>query len=103
MDAKNLFTFKQLLHGASAGLVGVALGAAGIPALQNLIGAPDLFGRRMRVTEVAVADEIASAASLLMGQSDEGQPAVHMRGFCCDGPAAPASALVRAKALDMFR
>jgi coenzyme F420-0:L-glutamate ligase/coenzyme F420-1:gamma-L-glutamate ligase len=85
------------------GAVGVALGAAGIPALQNLIGAPDLFGRRMRVSEVALADEIASAASLLMGQSDEGQPAVHLRGLHCGAPAAPASALVRSRELDMFR
>lgn len=85
------------------GAVGVALGAAGVPALQNLIGAPDLFGRRMRVSEVAIADEIASAASLLMGQSDEGQPAVHLRGFRCEAPAVPASALVRSRELDMFR
>ena len=40
------------------GVVGVALGAAGLPAVRNMIGVPDLFGRKMRVTEVAVADEI---------------------------------------------
>ena len=85
------------------GVVGVALGAAGIPALRDMAGMPDLFGRKMRVTEVAVADEIAAAASLLMGQAAEGQPAVHLRGFFCDAPAAPASALLRAKALDLFR
>lgn len=85
------------------GVVGVALGAAGIPALRDMVGTPDLFGRKMRVTEVAVADEIAAAASLLMGQAAEGQPAVHLRGFFCDAPAAPASALLRAKALDLFR
>jgi len=85
------------------GVVGVALGAAGIPALRDMAGTPDLFGREMRVTEVAVADEIAAAASLLMGQAAEGQPAVHLRGYFCDAPAAPASALLRAKALDLFR
>jgi coenzyme F420-0:L-glutamate ligase / coenzyme F420-1:gamma-L-glutamate ligase len=85
------------------GVVGVALGAAGIPVLRDMAGKPDLFGRRMRVTEVAVADEIAAAASLLMGQAAEGQPAVHLRGFFCGAPAAPASALLRAKALDLFR
>ena len=85
------------------GVVGVALGAAGIPALRDMAGTPDLFGRKMRVTEVAVADEIAAAASLLMGQAAEGQPAVHLRGHFCDAPAAPASALLRAKALDLFR
>jgi coenzyme F420-0:L-glutamate ligase/coenzyme F420-1:gamma-L-glutamate ligase len=68
-----------------------------------MAGTPDLFGREMRVTEVAVADEIAAAASLLMGQAAEGQPAVHLRGYFCDAPAAPASALLRAKALDLFR
>jgi coenzyme F420-0:L-glutamate ligase/coenzyme F420-1:gamma-L-glutamate ligase len=85
------------------GVVGVALGAAGVPALRNLIGAPDLFGRKMRVTEVALADEIASAASLVMGEGDEGIPAVHVRGIACDGRAVPAAALIRPRELDMFR
>jgi coenzyme F420-0:L-glutamate ligase/coenzyme F420-1:gamma-L-glutamate ligase len=85
------------------GVVGVALGAAGVPALRNLIGAPDLFGRKMRVTEVATADEIASAASLLMGQGDEGIPAVHVRGIAFPDEPAPASALIRPRELDMFR
>ena len=85
------------------GVVGVALGAAGIPALRDMAGTPDLFGRTMRVTEVAVADEIASAASLLMGQAAEGQPAVHLRGLSYDAPALTAAALVRNKKLDMFR
>ncbi len=85
------------------GVVGVALGAAGVPSLRNLVGTPDLFGRRMRVTEVASADEIASAASLLMGQSDEGVPAVHVRGLTFREAPAPASALIRPRQLDMFR
>lgn len=85
------------------GVVGVALGAAGIPALRDMAGTSDLFGRKMRVTEVAVADEIAAAASLLMGQAAEGQPAVHLRGLFCDAPVFPASALVRAKEMDLFR
>jgi coenzyme F420-0:L-glutamate ligase/coenzyme F420-1:gamma-L-glutamate ligase len=85
------------------GVVGVALGAAGVPALWNLVGAPDLFGRPMRVTEVAVADQIASAASLLMGEADERLPAVHIRGIVWPALAVPASALVRPKEMDMFR
>jgi len=85
------------------GVVGVALGAAGVPALRNLVGAPDLFGRKMRVTEVAVADEIASAASLLMGESDEGVPAVLVRGVVFRDQPVPASALIRPRELDMFR
>ena len=85
------------------GVVGVALGAAGIPALWNLVGAPDLFGRTMRVTEVALADQIASAASLLMGEADEGLPAVHIRGLTWPAECVPASALVRPREMDMFR
>jgi len=85
------------------GVVGVALGAAGVPALRNLVGAPDLFGRKMRVTEVAVADEIASAASLLMGESDEGMPAVLVRGITFRDEPVPAYALIRPRELDMFR
>src|SRR5215216_808445 len=85
------------------GVVGVALGAAGLPALRNLIGAPDLFGRPMRVTEVAIADELAAAASLLMGQADEGTPVVHVRGLCWDAAPANAAALIRPKHMDLFR
>jgi coenzyme F420-0:L-glutamate ligase/coenzyme F420-1:gamma-L-glutamate ligase len=85
------------------GVVGVALGAAGLPALHNLIGAPDLFGRPMRVTEVAVADELAAAASLLMGQADEGTPVVHVRGLRWNAAPANAAALIRPKHMDLFR
>lgn len=85
------------------GVVGVALGAAGLPALLNLIGASDLFGRALRITEIAVADEIAAAASLLMGQSDGGLPLVHMRGLAWDVPACTAASLLRPKERDLFR
>jgi coenzyme F420-0:L-glutamate ligase/coenzyme F420-1:gamma-L-glutamate ligase len=85
------------------GVVGVALGAAGLPALRNLIGKPDLFGRPMRVTEVGIADELAAAASLLMGQADEGTPVVHVRGLRWSEPPANAAALIRPKHMDLFR
>ncbi len=85
------------------GVIGVALGAAGVPALVDLVGAPDLFGRAMRVTETALADEIAAAASLVMGQSDEGLPVVLVRGFTSRAPVRPASALIRPRERDMFR
>lgn len=85
------------------GVVGVALGAAGLPSLQNLIGSPDLFGRALRVTEVAFADEIAAAASLLMGQSNEALPLVHVRGLDWDAPPCNAAALLRPKEQDLFR
>lgn len=85
------------------GVVGVALGAAGISSLQNLIGSADLFGRTMQVTEVAIADELAAAASLVMGQGEEGLPIVHVRGFRNRGPQNNAASLIRPKQLDMFR
>jgi coenzyme F420-0:L-glutamate ligase/coenzyme F420-1:gamma-L-glutamate ligase len=85
------------------GVVGVALGAAGISSLQSLIGSPDLFGRRMKVTEVAIADELAAAASLVMGQGAEGLPVVHVRGYRNRAPVNDAAALIRPKDQDMFR
>jgi coenzyme F420-0:L-glutamate ligase/coenzyme F420-1:gamma-L-glutamate ligase len=85
------------------GVVGVALGAAGLPSLVDMIGKPDLFGRPIRVTEIAVADEIAAGASLLMGQAAEGLPVVVVRGVSFHAPARPASALVRPRERDMFR
>ncbi|MSO85329.1 MAG: coenzyme F420-0:L-glutamate ligase [Rhodospirillales bacterium] len=85
------------------GVVGVCLGAAGIPALRDRRGSPDLFGRALRVTEIAMGDEIAAAASLLMGAADEGIPVVIVRGFKLEGPDAPAAALIRDRALDLFR
>jgi coenzyme F420-0:L-glutamate ligase/coenzyme F420-1:gamma-L-glutamate ligase len=85
------------------GVVGVALGAAGIPVVRNMVGAPDLFGRKLRVTEIAVGDEIAAAASLVMGQGAEGQPAVHVRGLDWDAAPSNASSLLRPKETDLFR
>jgi coenzyme F420-0:L-glutamate ligase/coenzyme F420-1:gamma-L-glutamate ligase len=85
------------------GVVGIAIGVAGIPAIESRIGTPDLYGRRLRMTEVAVADEIAAAASLLMGQAAEARPVIHMRGLTFDGAPSQANALVRPKATDLFR
>ncbi len=84
------------------GVVGVAIGCAGVEAVRNLVGTHDMFGRQMQVTEVAVADEIASAASMLMGQGAERLPVVHIRGLAAAGNA-PASSLIRPKERDMFR
>jgi len=85
------------------GVVGVAIGSAGVPSLRSMIGEPDLFDRALRITEVAVADELAAAASLVMGQGAEGQPVVHVRGFKSAAPARPAAALVRPREQDLFR
>jgi coenzyme F420-0:L-glutamate ligase/coenzyme F420-1:gamma-L-glutamate ligase len=85
------------------GVVGVAIGSAGISSLRSMIGEPDLFDRAMRMTEIAVADELAAAGSLVMGQCAEGQPVVHVRGFSSPAPASPALALVRPRGQDLFR
>jgi coenzyme F420-0:L-glutamate ligase / coenzyme F420-1:gamma-L-glutamate ligase len=85
------------------GTVGVALGAAGLPALIDLRGHPDLFGRELLVTETGFADEIAAAAGLLMGQADEAVPIVLVRGLGWSAPDQPAAALVRPAEHDLFR
>ncbi len=85
------------------GTVGIALGAAGLPALADLRGRPDLYGRPLEITEVGFADEIAAAASLLMGQAAEATPAVWVRGLAWELPERPAAALLRPAAEDLFR
>ena len=85
------------------GTLGVALGAAGLPALVDLRGHPDLFGRQLQVTETGFADEIAAAAELLMGQANEGVPMVLVRGLSWSAPDAPAADLVRPAEHDLFR
>jgi len=86
------------------GTVGVAIGCAGIASILDLRGTTDMFGRPLRVTVVGHADEIASAASLLMGQADEAQPVVLIRGVAPSASRArPASALQRPPDQDLFR
>lgn len=85
------------------GTVGVALGAAGVPALLDLRGRPDLFGRALRVSMVGLADELAAAASLVMGQAAEALPVVLVRGGAWMQAPQPASALIRTAPEDLFR
>jgi coenzyme F420-0:L-glutamate ligase/coenzyme F420-1:gamma-L-glutamate ligase len=85
------------------GTCGVAIGAAGLPSLMDLRGSPDLFGRELQVSITGHADEIAAAASLVMGQGAEGQPVVVVRGLTWRGPDNAASELLRPAAEDMFR
>jgi coenzyme F420-0:L-glutamate ligase/coenzyme F420-1:gamma-L-glutamate ligase len=85
------------------GTVGVALGVAGLPALKDLRGRPDLLGRPLRVSISAFGDEIAAAASLLMGQGDEGRPMVVVRGLAWEEPSSGVSALLRSSREDLFR
>jgi coenzyme F420-0:L-glutamate ligase/coenzyme F420-1:gamma-L-glutamate ligase len=85
------------------GTVGIALGAAGLPAVIDWRGHPDLFGRKLEVTETGFADEIAAAASLVQGQADEATPIVLVRGLSWSAPDAPGAALVRPPEHDLFR
>jgi len=85
------------------GTVGVAIGAAGLPSIIDWRGHPDLFGRALEVTETGFADEIAAAASLVMGQADEAMPMVLVRGLNWTAPDADGAALVRPPEHDLFR
>ncbi|HZQ09169.1 MAG TPA: coenzyme F420-0:L-glutamate ligase, partial [Anaerolineae bacterium] len=85
------------------GAVGVAIGVAGLPALEDLRGHRDLFGYELQSTVVGFADQLASAASLLQGQADEGRPIVHVRGVVRSEREGNAREIVRAKAMDLFR
>lgn len=85
------------------GTVGTALGVAGMPGLVDLRGRPDRFGRKLLITQVGVADELAAAASLLMGQADEGCPAVHVRGMPYDAREGSVRELLRPAEEDLFR
>ena len=85
------------------GTVGVAIGAAGLPALQDLRGRPDLFGRTLLVSITGFADEIAAAAGLVMGQGAEGIPAVLLRGLAWSGAVNPAAELLRPAQEDLFQ
>ena len=92
-------------HGRAwrVGTVGVAIGLSGLPAIVDLRGKEDMFGYRLRVTQVAAADELAAAASLLMGQAAEGTPGIHVRGFPFELREAKLQELIRPKDLDLFR
>lgn len=85
------------------GTIGTAIGVSGLSALQDKRGEPDLFGFRLRTTEVAGADEIAAAASIVMGQGDEGTPVVLMPGLKPMPGSGCATGLVRPRAQDLFR
>jgi len=85
------------------GVVGLAIGASGLPSLLDLRGEPDREGRELKVTTVGFADQIASAAELLMGEGAEGRPVVLVRGLSWRQPDAPVTALLRGPGEDLFR
>ena len=85
------------------GVVGVSIGLAGMPGLVDLRGTPDLFGYTLRITQIGAADELAAAASLVMGQAAEGTPVVHVRGFPYMLREGSLSELLRPREQDLFR
>lgn len=85
------------------GVVNVAIGAAGLPALIDRRGELDRDGRRLEVTQVALGDMVASAAGLATGEGAEGVPAALVRGIVWTAPDTSASALVRPLEEDLFR
>jgi coenzyme F420-0:L-glutamate ligase / coenzyme F420-1:gamma-L-glutamate ligase len=85
------------------GTVGVAIGMAGLPGLEDLRGRADLFNFTLRNTQVGAADELAAAASLIMGQAAEGTPVVHVHGFPYPLRDGSIRELIRPKDQDLFR
>jgi coenzyme F420-0:L-glutamate ligase / coenzyme F420-1:gamma-L-glutamate ligase len=85
------------------GTVGVAIGLSGLPGLVDLRGESDLFSYKLRITQVGAADELAAAASLVMGQAAESTPVVHARGFPYPAREANLGELLRPREQDMFR
>lgn len=85
------------------GTTGMALGSAGVEALANLRGQRDLFGRELQVSEHAVADAIAAAAELVMGEAAERTPVVLLRGLAQGKSDQVAAVLLRPADEDLFR
>ena len=85
------------------GVTNVAIGAAGLPALLDQRGETDRDGRVLVVTQVAIGDQIAAAAGLVMGEAAEGAPAAILRGLNLAAADIPAGALIRPLAEDLFR
>lgn len=89
------------------GAIGTAIGCSGMSPLWRRVGDKDLYGRELETTEIATADELAAAASLIMGQADEGIPVVLIRGFSSfdllRDEGSDISKLLRPKKFDAFR
>lgn len=85
------------------GVVNVALGVAGLPAIVDRRGERDRAGRSLEMTEVALADAIAAGAGLAMGEAAEGTPVVLARGLRWSAPDSTGAVLLRPKEQDLFR
>jgi coenzyme F420-0:L-glutamate ligase/coenzyme F420-1:gamma-L-glutamate ligase len=86
------------------GTTGVCIGCAGLPPVWNQRGLRDLFGYELVASEECIADELAAAASLMMGQSNEGRPVIVIRGYQLpSAPPASAQTIQRPPEADVFR
>jgi len=85
------------------GNIGVAIGVAGMPALLDLRGQPDLFGRTLQISIQGYADLVASAAHLLSGEGDEGRPVMLLRGLAFPRQEGHAAELNRSPEQDLYR
>jgi len=83
--------------------INIAIGTSGLAPIKDYVGQTDLFGYQLRTTSVAVADELASAAELLMGEASEGIAVVIIRDYPYQYSEASARELVRDPNLDIFR
>ncbi len=85
------------------GIIGFAIGTAGFEPVVDMIGQKDMNGRPLQNTQIAVADELAAAASFCMGQADEGMPVVVIRGAQLKPSDEGSKALIRPRENDLFR
>jgi coenzyme F420-0:L-glutamate ligase/coenzyme F420-1:gamma-L-glutamate ligase len=84
------------------GTVGVAIGVAGMPGVEDWRGRPDLFGYKLQHTDIGLADMVASAATLVMGQAAESAPAVLVRGLVYSPRNGTAAEIVRPAHMNLY-
>ena len=85
------------------GEINVAIGVAGLKPIRDRRGEKDLFGYSIKIKQTAIADELASAAELVIGQANEGIPVAIVRGYNYQKEENPTTQLIRAKEKDLFR
>ena len=85
------------------GNLGLAIGIAGVTALEDRRGDVDMFGRELKITMIPRGDNLAAAASLIMGEAAEGSPVVVIRGFAPEDSAQTSQDLIRPRDKDLFR
>lgn len=109
VTCKDIVVIISDTHGRAfrEGAIGTAIGISGMNPLWDRIGETDLYGKKLKTTSIAVADELAAAASIVMGQANEGIPVVLIRGVnyfkLLRTNHADIKSLIRLKKYDVFR